>query len=230
MVNGQDTDFHRIRRQIVFLRALIARSFDFRPALKDPELVRITGKDPFPPLARVGARWHMQLYDGWMTLSSTARWFSSRASRSRGGGGSCAGCGKAGDGPIRRLCRSLASWAGTCPAFASFVAMADTPTIARIWRGRTLPEKADAYEAYNYETGIKPLIEKALGVQTFREDAPTYSEFVTISYWESIEAMSRFTGGGPTQVHHLDRDAEFLIELPTRVQVLRLLTSHGDTG
>ncbi|RUT95792.1 hypothetical protein EOD23_31855 [Mesorhizobium sp. USDA-HM6] len=108
--------------------------------------------------------------------------------------------------------------------------MADTPTIARIWRGRTLPEKADAYEAYNYEVGIKPLIEKALGVQTFREDTEAYSEFVTISYWESVEAMGRFTGGGPTEVHHLDRDAEFLIDLPKSVQVLRLLASHGNTG
>ena len=63
MVSGQGTDFHRIRRQIVFLRALIAQGFDFRRALKDPELVRITGKDPFPLLARVGARWRMQLYD-----------------------------------------------------------------------------------------------------------------------------------------------------------------------
>ncbi|WP_192257272.1 hypothetical protein [Mesorhizobium silamurunense] len=107
--------------------------------------------------------------------------------------------------------------------------MTKTPTIARIWRGRTLPEKADAYEAYNYEIGIKPLIEKALGVQTFREDTPTHSEFVTISYWENIEAMARFTGDGPIQVHHLDRDAEFLIELPSSVQVLRLLSSHGRT-
>jgi len=42
------------------------------------------------------------------------------------------------------------------------------PTIARIWRGRTRPERADEYEAYNYEVGIKPLIETALGVQTSR--------------------------------------------------------------
>ena len=34
-------------------------------------------------------------------------------------------------------------------------------------------ERADEYEAYNYEVGIKPLIEKALGVQTFREDRET---------------------------------------------------------
>jgi hypothetical protein len=48
--------------------------------------------------------------------------------------------------------------------------------------------------------------------------------------WESVEAMSRFIGGDPTQIHHLARDAEFLIELPERVQVLQLLTSHGVTG
>jgi len=99
--------------------------------------------------------------------------------------------------------------------------------IARIWRGRTTRDKADEYEAYNYEVGVKPLIEKALAVQTFREDRATETEFVTISYWESVEAMSRFTGGDPTKIHHLERDAEFLIELPSAVQILRLRHSHG---
>src|SRR5215218_11351230 len=86
--------------------------------------------------------------------------------------------------------------------------------IARVWRGRTRPEVADEYEAYNYETGIKPLIEKALAVQTFREDREGETEFVTISYWESIATMAAFAGPDPTRVHHLERDAEFLIELP----------------
>jgi heme-degrading monooxygenase HmoA len=104
------------------------------------------------------------------------------------------------------------------------------PTIARIWRGCTKPERADEYGAYNHEVGIKPLIEKAMGVQTFREDRADETEFMTISYWESVEAMSRFTGGDPTRIHHLDRDAEFLIELPKSVQMLRILTSHGQIG
>ncbi len=102
-------------------------------------------------------------------------------------------------------------------------------TIVRIWRGRTRPERADEYEAYNYEVGIKPLIEKALGVQTWREDRPDCTEFVTVSYWETVESMAVFTGGDPTQIHHLPRDAEFLIELPTAVQILRIRTSHGRT-
>lgn len=104
------------------------------------------------------------------------------------------------------------------------------PTAVRIWRGRTTRERADAYEAYNYEVGIKPLIEKAMGVQTFREDRADETEFMTISYWANVEAMSAFTGSDPTEIHHLPRDEEFLIELPKAVQVLRLLKSHGVTG
>src|SRR3954468_9139466 len=101
------------------------------------------------------------------------------------------------------------------------------PMIARIWRGRTKRAKADEYEAYNYEAGIKPLIEKAMAVQTFREDRENETEFVTISYWENVEAMTAFTGCDPNQIHHLDRDAEFLIELPREVQVLQIRMSHG---
>jgi len=102
------------------------------------------------------------------------------------------------------------------------------PTIARLWRGRVKRERADEYAAYLYEVGIKPLEKKALGVQQLREDRETESEFITISYWESIEAMSRFTGGDPTKIHHLERDPEFLIELPKGVQVTRITASHGD--
>jgi hypothetical protein len=43
------------------------------------------------------------------------------------------------------------------------------PTVARIWRGRTTKDRADEYEAYSYEAGIKPLMERALGVQYFRD-------------------------------------------------------------
>ena len=74
------------------------------------------------------------------------------------------------------------------------------PTIARIWRGRTTRARADE------------------------------SEFVTISYWESVEAMSRFAGKDPRRIHHLPRDAEFLIELPQGVQVLEIVSSNIAVG
>jgi hypothetical protein len=42
--------------------------------------------------------------------------------------------------------------------------------------------------------------------------------------------MSRLTGSDPTRIHHLPRDPEFLVELPERVQILTVRTSHGNTG
>jgi hypothetical protein len=100
------------------------------------------------------------------------------------------------------------------------------PTIARIWRGRTTQAGADAYEAYLRAEGIPPLERTALGVQLFREDGPEETWFTTISYWPSLEAMTAFTGGEPTKVHHLPRDAEMLIELPARIQVHRILVDR----
>jgi hypothetical protein len=101
------------------------------------------------------------------------------------------------------------------------------PRIARIWRGRITADRADEYTRYLYEHGVKPLEEKALGVQMFREDREGETEFVTISYWESVEAMSRFAGEDPRRIHHLERDPEFLIELPEGVQILTVVASRG---
>lgn len=101
------------------------------------------------------------------------------------------------------------------------------PTIVRIWRGRTRREVANDYEEYNFKVGIKRLCEHALAVQTFRHDRGDETEFVTISYWESIEAMSRYTGGDPRRIHHLPRDAEFLVRLPDSVDVFEIRHCFG---
>ncbi|ESY73933.1 hypothetical protein X743_10190 [Mesorhizobium sp. LNHC252B00] len=101
--------------------------------------------------------------------------------------------------------------------------MATKPTIARIWRGRTRRDIADIYELYMRAEGIPPLQRVALGVQLLREDRDDESWFTTISYWPDFEAMFAFTKRRPTEVHHLDRDAELLIELPERIEVHRIL-------
>jgi heme-degrading monooxygenase HmoA len=78
---------------------------------------------------------------------------------------------------------------------------------------RMTRERAEEYEIYNYEVGIKP-----------------DTEFVTVSYWETLEAMSRFAGADPRRIHHLPRDHEFLVELPKGVQILKVRWTHGNTG
>jgi heme-degrading monooxygenase HmoA len=71
---------------------------------------------------------------------------------------------------------------------------------------------------------------KRSACRCLREDRAGESEFVTISYWESVAAMSRFAGDDPRRIHHLERDAEFLIELRSEVQILDIVASHGTTG
>lgn len=99
--------------------------------------------------------------------------------------------------------------------------------ISRIWRGCVPRDRAEDYSRYLYEEGIRPLEEKALGVHLLREDRADESEFVTISYWKSVEAMSRFAGSDPRKIHHLPRDREFLIELPEAGQILSIAVAHG---
>lgn len=101
----------------------------------------------------------------------------------------------------------------------------EQPRIARIWRGRTARSRADEYERYLYEHGIRPLEKKALGVQLLREDREQETEFITISYWESVQAMSRFAGPDPTRIHHLEKDPDYLLELPETVQTLRIVSA-----
>ena len=69
--------------------------------------------------------------------------------------------------------------------------------IARIWRGRTPRAKANEYASYLYEHGIGPRREGARRPAHARGPWEE-SEFVTISYWESVEAMSRFAGNDPS--------------------------------
>jgi len=41
-----------------------------------------------------------------------------------------------------------------------------------------------------------------------------------------MEAMTAFTKGEPTNVHHLPRDPELLIELPDRIQIHRIIVDE----
>jgi hypothetical protein len=104
--------------------------------------------------------------------------------------------------------------------------MPTKPTIARIWRGRTRREIADRYESYLRAEGIPPLEKTALGVQLFREDRDGETWFTTTSYWADIAAMTAFTKGEPTKVHHLERDSEFLIELPKQIEIHRIVVDE----
>ncbi|MBX7218903.1 MAG: antibiotic biosynthesis monooxygenase [Blastocatellia bacterium] len=90
-----------------------------------------------------------------------------------------------------------------------------TKVIARVWHGSTLKTKADEYEKYLYEAGIKKIlaIPGNLGVQSFRRDEGQTTEFTVISFWGSIDAIKRFAGEDYEKTHHLPKDPEYLLKL-----------------
>ena len=70
--------------------------------------------------------------------------------------------------------------------------------ISRIWHGWTMPEKADAYEALlksEIFVGIKERnIPGYRGIQLFRRDVGGEVEFITVMWFDSLEAVRAFAG------------------------------------
>ena len=100
------------------------------------------------------------------------------------------------------------------------------PIVARTWFGRTRREQADEYLKYNYENGVLEVEKKpgCLGMQQFQQLRGDVAEFTTISYWTSMEAMEAMHDdeGEVRRVVHLEKDPEYLLELPEFVEVSEL--------
>jgi len=68
--------------------------------------------------------------------------------------------------------------------------------IARIWHGWTEPGNADAYHQL-LETKILPGIHRVKGYRgahLLRRESGSEVEFITITYWENMEAVREFAG------------------------------------
>jgi heme-degrading monooxygenase HmoA len=68
--------------------------------------------------------------------------------------------------------------------------------IARVWKGWTSAENADAYEKLLREV-VYPGLRTIPGYQggyIFRQDTKGESEFVTVNLFESLEAVKAFAG------------------------------------
>jgi heme-degrading monooxygenase HmoA len=70
--------------------------------------------------------------------------------------------------------------------------------ISRIWHGYTSPQNADAYETLLKEeifTGIRGRnIEGFREIQLFRREMGVEVEFITVMWFDSIEAVRTFAG------------------------------------
>jgi heme-degrading monooxygenase HmoA len=101
--------------------------------------------------------------------------------------------------------------------------------VARIWHGRTLTAKADDYERYLQASGVKKILatDGNHGVEVLRHTDGTQTDFIVISYWESIEAVKRFAGADYQRAVILPRDGEYLIDVEPKVVHYEVVHAGG---
>jgi heme-degrading monooxygenase HmoA len=92
--------------------------------------------------------------------------------------------------------------------------------IARTWRGWVETARAAEYEQYLDRTGLSEYAATPgnLGAHLLRRDLDDgRTEIVTLSFWESMDAVRRFAGDDPSQAVFYPEDDDFLVDRETTV-------------
>ncbi len=92
--------------------------------------------------------------------------------------------------------------------------------IARIWRGITLADKADAYIAYLHDTGLKDYAATPgnRGVNVLRRLQGEHCEIMLISLWDSMDAVRAFAGENADRSVYYPDDENYLLEMEPLVR------------
>ena len=91
--------------------------------------------------------------------------------------------------------------------------------IARLWHGRTARAKADEYTRF-LDARAMPDYRGTpgnLGAQVLRRDEGEVTHFLTLSYWDSEDAIRAFAGEDLLKAKYYPEDADFLLEFEAQV-------------
>jgi heme-degrading monooxygenase HmoA len=85
--------------------------------------------------------------------------------------------------------------------------------IARIWRGTTPAEKSEEYLEYLNETGVPDYRGTSgnRGVYVLRRIEGEEAQFLTLSFWDSMDDVKQFAGPEPEKAKYYPEDEEFLL-------------------
>ncbi len=86
--------------------------------------------------------------------------------------------------------------------------------IVRSWRGSVRREDSERYFEYLKQTGLTAYQHTPgnHGVMALRRDVEDRTEFLLLSFWESMEAVKRFAGPDPANVIFYPEDHTMLVE------------------
>jgi heme-degrading monooxygenase HmoA len=103
--------------------------------------------------------------------------------------------------------------------------------IARIWHGISPASKADEYVEYVNSTGIRDYraTEGNLGVHFLRRIEGDEAHFLTITFWDSVEAIKKFAGEEYEKARYYPEDSEYLLEFEEKVAHYEVVFSAGSS-
>jgi heme-degrading monooxygenase HmoA len=101
--------------------------------------------------------------------------------------------------------------------------------IARMWRGPVPRAQRDAYIAYLKETGLNDYARTAgnRGVQLLCQARGDEVEFMTLTLWDSIDAIKAFAGEDYERARYYPRDHEFLTRFDPHVEHFEVVDISG---
>ena len=99
--------------------------------------------------------------------------------------------------------------------------------IARIWHGVTSAARSEEYVDYLNRTGLPGYraTEGNRGVYLLRRVEGDQAHFLTLTLWDSKEAIRNFAGGDIEKARYYPEDAEFLMELEPLVKHYEVVSS-----
>ncbi|MGH3022690.1 MAG: antibiotic biosynthesis monooxygenase family protein [Gaiellaceae bacterium] len=102
--------------------------------------------------------------------------------------------------------------------------------IARIWRGWTTREDAEAYVRYMAEVGAPDSLGTPgnRGFSVLHRPDGDREEFLTISLWDSLESIRAFAGDEIEQAVFYPEDDRYLVERELTVSHYEYLPTETD--
>ena len=101
-----------------------------------------------------------------------------------------------------------------------------------MWHGRTLRAKADAYASFLVQRAIPDYrsVKGNIDVAILRRDEGEVTHFLTVTHWQSEEAIRAFAGDDLLKAKYYPKDEDFLLEFEPAVQHFVVTAIEGTPG
>lgn len=104
--------------------------------------------------------------------------------------------------------------------------------IVRLWHGRVPSSKAAAYRALLNDLAIPDYrsVPGNLSVHILERHEAEVAHFITMTFWESMDAIRRFASADVDLAKYYPEDAAFLLEYEPRVVHYEVVGSASASG